>query len=286
MRIFNSSLCFLDRSLLMLESKIYFDPSHQVYRRLSALTVHRMPLAEPLIAASTRPTAPACLTVQQRRPSIDGPTLAGCNAGQLAAIQHALDHRVALVQGPPGTGKSFVGLRLAQHLLLGTRHRIVVLCRTNQALDQFLATLVAALAPALAAERIVRMGDQCRAAALRPFCIRTQTDGVRTDNGLVQKHLFLAHRALSECSESIATLATGADNADATAAVGRLQAVLAEAVAARGRLDELRQLADYERIKGRQVVGMTSSFAARNGTLLELLKAPIGMRMGGGISDG
>ena len=63
---------------------------------------------------------------------------------QLAAVKNALTREVSIVQGPPGTGKTYIGLKIAEVLLLNSEvwnkdgGPILVLCYTNHALDQFL----------------------------------------------------------------------------------------------------------------------------------------------------
>jgi hypothetical protein len=42
------------------------------------------------------------------------------------------------VQGPPGTGKSYVGALAAKALLDHTNEKLLIICHTNQALDQFI----------------------------------------------------------------------------------------------------------------------------------------------------
>ena len=65
---------------------------------------------------------------------------------QLHAVESALSRRVSLIQGPPGTGKTFVGVQIVRALLhsadlAGTQLRILCLCYTNHALDDFLLSL-------------------------------------------------------------------------------------------------------------------------------------------------
>jgi hypothetical protein len=50
----------------------------------------------------------------------------------------ALKQRLSLVQGPPGTGKSYVGALAAKALLDHTNEKLLIICHTNQALDQFI----------------------------------------------------------------------------------------------------------------------------------------------------
>ena len=67
----------------------------------------------------------------------------GLHSAQKAAMQRALTHRLSLIQGPPGTGKTFVGTRVLKLLKDNCPdEKILVVCFTNAALDQFLMKLV------------------------------------------------------------------------------------------------------------------------------------------------
>ncbi|KAH0269538.1 P-loop containing nucleoside triphosphate hydrolase protein, partial [Aureobasidium melanogenum] len=59
------------------------------------------------------------------------------DCSQAASLAVALKQRLSLVQGPPGTGKSFIGALAAKVLHDHTDEKILVVCHTNQALDQF-----------------------------------------------------------------------------------------------------------------------------------------------------
>lgn len=59
------------------------------------------------------------------------------DSSQAASLVAALKQRLSLVQGPPGTGKSFIGALAAKVLHDHTNEKILVVCHTNQALDQF-----------------------------------------------------------------------------------------------------------------------------------------------------
>ncbi|PGH26481.1 hypothetical protein AJ80_01795 [Polytolypa hystricis UAMH7299] len=61
---------------------------------------------------------------------------------QSKSLLSVLEHEVSTIHGPPGTGKSFIGALSAKALHDFTDSRILVLCYTNQALDQFLEDLM------------------------------------------------------------------------------------------------------------------------------------------------
>ncbi|RPA83460.1 P-loop containing nucleoside triphosphate hydrolase protein [Ascobolus immersus RN42] len=77
------------------------------------------------------------------------------DGSQIESINEALNNRVSLIQGPPGTGKSFVGALLVKSLYDATHEKILVLCYTNHALDQFLEDLIKIGIPA---DDILRLG--------------------------------------------------------------------------------------------------------------------------------
>ncbi|CAD0109271.1 unnamed protein product, partial [Aureobasidium uvarum] len=59
------------------------------------------------------------------------------DSSQATSLTAALKQRLSLVQGPPGTGKSFIGALAAKVLHDHSNEKILVVCHTNQALDQF-----------------------------------------------------------------------------------------------------------------------------------------------------
>jgi hypothetical protein len=64
------------------------------------------------------------------------------DSSQLESLVSGLRQPVSLIQGPPGTGKSFIGALVAKALFNNTKEKILVLCFTNHALDQFLEDLM------------------------------------------------------------------------------------------------------------------------------------------------
>ncbi|KAF5346146.1 hypothetical protein D9758_009987 [Tetrapyrgos nigripes] len=61
---------------------------------------------------------------------------------QAHSLLSGLKQRLAIIQGPPGTGKSFIGALLAKFLHQFSNQKILVVCYTNHALDQFLEDLL------------------------------------------------------------------------------------------------------------------------------------------------
>lgn len=81
----------------------------------------------------------------------------GLNASQYKAYKLALTHEFAVIQGPPGTGKTFLGVKVAKTLLENvSKIRLLLICFTNHALDQFLEAI------SEITDSIVRVGGQSR----------------------------------------------------------------------------------------------------------------------------
>ncbi|XP_026477494.1 NFX1-type zinc finger-containing protein 1-like [Ctenocephalides felis] len=96
----------------------------------------------------------------------------GLNDSQLEAIKAALTEELVLIQGPPGTGKTFVGAEIASILLQNLRNQqILVVCYTNQALDNFLKKLIPVT------ENIVRVGNQSTDPTLAQYHINNRKHG-------------------------------------------------------------------------------------------------------------
>ena len=99
---------------------------------------------------------------------------------QARALHHALTSRVALIQGPPGTGKTFIGGMLARTILANTRNtrtKILCLCYTNHALDQFLEHLVDG-----GVQDIVRIGSRTKSERIAQYNLSTLAHNRRGEN--------------------------------------------------------------------------------------------------------
>ncbi|KAG2151638.1 P-loop containing nucleoside triphosphate hydrolase protein [Suillus bovinus] len=96
-------------------------------------------------------------------PSVDLKPLLGLSSSivldksQAASLLAGLTQRLSIIQGPPGTGKSFIGALLAKAIHDHTEQKILVVCYTNHALDQFLEDLMKIGIPDI---NMVRLGGR------------------------------------------------------------------------------------------------------------------------------
>lgn len=108
-----------------------------------------------------------CITAEARRKL-------EADASQLNAVETALRKQVTLVQGPPGTGKTFVGVQIAQAILANPDERILCLCYTNHALDDFLLSIHE---DGLPLESMVRIGRSPKInEKLKERCLSEQSE--------------------------------------------------------------------------------------------------------------
>ena len=85
---------------------------------------------------------------------------------QVKSLKLACARRVSLTQGPPGTGKTHLGVRIADIIYRHSSERILCLCYTNHALDDFLGDILKH-----GMQSIVRIGGRA-AAALESYNLR------------------------------------------------------------------------------------------------------------------
>ncbi|KAJ7756425.1 P-loop containing nucleoside triphosphate hydrolase protein [Mycena maculata] len=93
---------------------------------------------------------------------------------QALSLRAGLTQRLSLIQGPPGTGKSFIGALLAK-VLHDARRKILVVCYTNHALDQFLEDILDIGVPP---HSIVRLGGKSTSRT-ESLSLYKQTGGTR-----------------------------------------------------------------------------------------------------------
>uniref|UniRef100_A0A182PL95 AAA domain-containing protein n=1 Tax=Anopheles epiroticus TaxID=199890 RepID=A0A182PL95_9DIPT len=280
----NHCMNLFNRPLLMIESEIFFEPYHQTFNALCRLREDNFPLKSYIVDV----TLPgkclpgylyqgaahlfnyAGIQFDLKKPD-EWPTkaltaAAGLNGSQFEAYRMALTNRFSLIQGPPGTGKTFIGLRIVETLLANTDEQILLICLTNHALDQFLCGVTRFT------DSIVRMGGQSKHPLLDAYNVKQLQEDERIDRRLrisyynaKQEYLKLVERfdALQQEQESLDGMTQA------------MEQCMEELLEASRRLNELSQLNTLRLIQGFRVVAMTTTFAARNRTLLELLRTSI-----------
>lgn len=143
-----------------------------------------LPFREELLQAgggdSPAPTyagAERVLACAKRNVAADGIQL---DDAQRAAFEHACAHRVANIVGPPGTGKTFLGVELAHAILQSSEQRLLVVCYTNHALDQFLEAMIVKKGWGL--PEVARLGVKSKNEELSKFSVWDRVRDQRTGN--------------------------------------------------------------------------------------------------------
>ena len=153
-----SAMVVRPERLHMLEASSTLFSHRPTLQRLQLL--RHLPFADQLVHGQ-----PPILDTTQWPIEDFAPQLALLNQSQRQAVEHALAHNVALIQGPPGTGKTHVGTLLAR-ILLQRSERLLIVCQTNHALDQFLAHLLDA-----GIDNLVRIGGRSKHERLEPYVL-------------------------------------------------------------------------------------------------------------------
>ncbi|GBP30873.1 NFX1-type zinc finger-containing protein 1 [Eumeta japonica] len=164
----------------MLEYQVYFEPYFHVLTALqdSEFSEH-LAMSKYIVSVDHTPTPPAYLTKStqiyvstsngtRKFTVLDDATWPepheiGLDASQYEAYKSALTQEFVVIQGPPGTGKTYLGTQIAKTFLKNSPTfrnrpviegvlwprihddvacRLLVLCYTNHALDQFLENIL------------------------------------------------------------------------------------------------------------------------------------------------
>ncbi|XP_029006831.1 NFX1-type zinc finger-containing protein 1 [Betta splendens] len=214
-----------DQKFLMVESTAYFEAYHYVLEGLQEQEEDDLPFQRYIVECNTDVQPPAYLggRAEYDLASIAEPKCVvrpfhalddaawprmeelGLDESQMRALQLALTKELAIIQGPPGTGKTYVGLKIAQALLMNKdlwideldRAPMLVVCYTNHALDQFLEGIHSFLETG-----IVRVGGRSNSEILKPFNLRELS---RSHNYRVtpRNQLRLPQRSLQSAYDQI-----------------------------------------------------------------------------------
>ncbi|KAJ4477292.1 P-loop containing nucleoside triphosphate hydrolase protein [Lentinula aciculospora] len=102
------------------------------------------------------------------------------DAAQAKSLLSGLQQNLSIIQGPPGTGKSFIGALLAKFLHAFSDRKILVVCYTNHALDQFLEDLLGVDIPG---DEMVRLGGGKTAVRTQSMLLKNQPRSYRFSRG-------------------------------------------------------------------------------------------------------
>lgn len=156
------------------------------------------------------------------------------------------------IQGPPGSGKTFVGLEILKILLDNTQETILVLTQTNTALDKFL------LGASKFTDNIARLGVQSKCEELDRFVINKPSYPL--ESKIYIKKLQAQHN--EDVDRLIKNEATNEDIHRKISTHHRM-------------IDEIYQLGYFLSVSQKRIIGMTTTYAARNVSINQMLKPGI-----------
>ncbi|KAJ3994672.1 P-loop containing nucleoside triphosphate hydrolase protein [Lentinula boryana] len=137
------------------------------------------------------------------------------DTAQARSLLSGLKQNLSIIQGPPGTGKSFIGALLAKFLYAFSDRKILVVCYTNHALDQFLEDLLDVDIPE---GDMVRLGGGRTAGRTQSMLLKNQPRLHRFSNGdnsiITQLRSDGEHRGISLQSSFDSFIKSSLGNAD------------------------------------------------------------------------
>ncbi|XP_063699596.1 NFX1-type zinc finger-containing protein 1 [Culicoides brevitarsis] len=269
-----------DGELTLIEPTTFFEPYNHVFNVLSNTTDVNMPMKRQIVDADVEINAPKYLKrmkstkITEKGINFDisdvnsypKAELFGLDASQMDAYKAALTRDFCLIQGPPGTGKTHIGLEIVKTLLRHTKEKILIVCYTNHALDQTLNGILEET------DKIVRFGEQSKHEVLQNFTYKEV--GMNRDHlvdGALKHLLWMTKQERNALSDEFHKIQVSEEVVQEKV----LENVQNQMVSVTKRLFELNQLQTLLRIQDKRVFGMTTTFAARCHTLLQLLQIPI-----------
>lgn len=251
-----------NRDLILIEPTAFFEPYHRVFNVLKNLNEINFPFRNQVLKVQEDSKFPEYQHPDvytyngfkfevENLPQWPSSSELHVESMQLKAIQKAVTSEFSLIQGPPGCGKTFVGLEILKILLENTNETVLVLTQTNNALDKFL------VGASEFTSSIVRMGGQSKADELEPFTIKAATP---FESKKYMKKLQAQHR------DEVAKLSSSDENHDE---VNRTISMYHRLI------EEIHQLSSFYSICQKRVIGMTTTFAARNSAINKMLKPGI-----------
>ncbi|KAL4493023.1 hypothetical protein ABPG72_020802 [Tetrahymena utriculariae] len=129
----------------------------------------------------------------------DIPTQKYLNESQVKAVKNILTKEISIIQGPPGTGKTYVGAIAIKNLLQNSevwnpnKNVILMCCKTNHALDQFLSHI-------LKFERdVVRVGARTKLVEIKQFELKK----LKSDYVIQKSSFFKSAKIEEKLNESL-----------------------------------------------------------------------------------
>ncbi|KAH9322918.1 hypothetical protein KI387_017557 [Taxus chinensis] len=213
-------------------------------------------------------------SLHEQKLNLDWQRICNCDSldhSQTAAIKQGLTKKLAIIQGPPGTGKTFTGLLIVKSLL----HKIasgpiLVVCYTNRALDQFLEGIYEF------EHNLVRMGSRTQSKILGKLTLQyvLKKKNNRRSSVIIPNHFYRARRSATrktnKLSKDVERALDGARFSE-----NEWIKLSSEYLNACSNLQEARRNVLVYLLSKLKVVGMTTTFAARNHELLVSLKSEI-----------
>ena len=156
-------------NLQIFESKSYFQSYIHILNSIQNLVIKQLPFEKEIVEVNfdsleikdTSAFIYDNILIKPKENIFPDSLKNNLDESQLKAIRHCLTSKIALVQGPPGTGKTHIGTIVTNIFRqnLKKNSKILVVCYTNHALDQFLENILNYNVPE---DDIVRIGGRCK----------------------------------------------------------------------------------------------------------------------------
>ncbi|KAG4070493.1 hypothetical protein HA402_005725 [Bradysia odoriphaga] len=275
-----------DQSFIMYERKPYF--YREIYEVLKNFTGNTFPLREKLIGIDTNIGYPSYIPDQQkviykyRKHKVDiknptswssseaAATTFNLDASQLNALQRALTQKLCAISTSNHDESVVIASEIVAMLFHNTDRRILIVCHSGKALTKILTDVE------MYTEDIARIANHNINDELDHYNLN-QIQSNRQDADiykLINAYRYTLHNgyrdAVNEFTELQMKQAEMQDNF-----MEKYLWIQMQLESFSKRLDEMRQIADFESIKSKRIIGITSYCASKFQALIQLLQSPI-----------
>ncbi|XP_037031769.1 uncharacterized protein LOC119071146 [Bradysia coprophila] len=275
-----------EQSFIMYERHPYF--YREIYEVLKNFTENTFPLRENLIGVDTNIGYPSYVPDQQkviykyRKHKVDiknptswssseaAATTFNLDASQLNALQRALTQKLCAISTSNHDESVVIASEIIAMLFHNTDRRILIVCHSGKALTKILADVE------MYTDNIARIASHNINDELDHFNLN-QIQSNRPGVGiwkLINAYRYTLHSgyrdAVNEFTELQLKQAEMQDNF-----MDKYLRIQTQLESFSKRLDEMRQIADFESIKSKRIIGITGYGASKFQALIQLLQSPI-----------
>ncbi|XP_044731423.1 NFX1-type zinc finger-containing protein 1-like isoform X2 [Chrysoperla carnea] len=269
---------YFNKDLIMIEPNSHFESYRYIAEVFQQINEYSFPMSRYILKAEVASQLPGYLTnkicTNILSILLDFSEQVKYDCTQYDAIKAALTNEFCIIQGPPGTGKTFIGLEiikilLQNHTLWCYNGPILIVCKTNHALDQFLEGILKIT------HRLARVGGQSKNDKLNEFNIKELRKNFKRNRNRSDSLKSITDQIKILHSKLLDAYTYNREMDWDWNPENNPEKIIARILTLKNQYNAVLQNRDVELLRQYLVVGMTTTGAAKNRRVLEGLRSPI-----------